>query len=552
LKGCAVDQMTSGQRADIALAKARTPSTLSAWRLRTLPFVLAIAALALLAVAGPALAATYDPLDVIPYDTFHASTSMTVTEIQAFLSHLSGPLKSVVATDHAGVANKTAAQIIWEAAHSQNLNPKVILATLQKEQSLLTVSNSSNAARLLKAMGCGVYGAIDPATGKTTNRYPGFGNQVWNGARLLSTYEATYDWFPGKSKTVTAYKTVSGKTVSYSTTIHPKNASTFALYTYTPYYPQKLIWDVYVQYFGDPHTQHPPVAVADVAKTPQDTRVSVSSPGVLGNDTDLDGDHLTAVVVAGTSHGTLALAADGGYTYAPAAGYRGVDSFTYRAYDGASYSATTTVTITVTPPLTTIGLATKSASSLGFGAAFAIAGTLETSVAVPGRIVTLQSQAPGSSFKDTSLRTTTGADGSFAFSVKPSTKTYYRVRFAASTDYCESYSTSVFAMPVAYAGVPHSAPTMSHSKTYSAYGYLKPRHSSGTYPVRIYLYRHLSTGWKSYGYVKAKASNYSSYSKCTAKLKLAYKGKWRLRLYAPADSGHAASWSEDYRYVTVK
>jgi hypothetical protein len=144
------------------------------------------------------------------------------------------------------------------------MNPKIILATLQKEQSLLTVSNSKNKARLVKAMGCGVYGT-DPKTGKTKNRFPGFGNQIWNGARVLSTYEVKYGWHPGATRVVTAYKTVTAtktvdgevvsykKKVSYDKTIRPKNASTFALYIYTPYYPQKLVWDVYVRYFGSPH-----------------------------------------------------------------------------------------------------------------------------------------------------------------------------------------------------------------------------------------------------------------------------------------------------------
>ena len=58
--------------------------------------------------------------------------------------------------------------------------------------------------------------------------------------------------------------------------------------------------------------------------------------------------------------------------------------------------------------------------------------------------------------------------------------------------------------------------------------------------------------WKSYGYVKAKASNYKSYTKYSARLSLTSKGAWRLRAYAPADSEHAKTWSSKYDYVTVK
>jgi hypothetical protein len=206
---------------------------------------------------------------------------MSVADIQAFLETLGGPLKSLVTTDYVnpggtggkgtpwvkGQPKKSAAQIIYEAAKYWNLNPKVILATLQKEQSLLTVSSSTksaNAARLIKAMGCGVYG-IDPKTGHTINRLPGFGNQVFNGARVLSTYEVTYGWYAGKPKAVTGHKTIdatqtiNGVPTPYHKTVHttiyiiPKNACTFALYTYTPYYPQKLFWDIYTRYFGDTH-----------------------------------------------------------------------------------------------------------------------------------------------------------------------------------------------------------------------------------------------------------------------------------------------------------
>ena len=60
------------------------------------------------------------------------------------------------------------------------------------------------------------------------------------------------------------------------------------------------------------------------------------------------GDPLTAVLYSGVSHGTLTLNSNGGFTYTPTAGYVGSDGFQYRAYDGTSYSAAKTVTLTVT------------------------------------------------------------------------------------------------------------------------------------------------------------------------------------------------------------
>lgn len=90
-------------------------------------------------------------------------------------------------------------------------------------------------------------------------------------------------------------------------------------------------------------------------------------------------------------------------------------------------------------------------------------------------------------------------------------------------------------------------------RSYTVYGYLKPRHTAGTYPARIYMWRKTSTGkWKSYGYTIAKASDYSTYTKYSKSIKLPKTGKWRLRAYAPADYGHVAAWSSGYDYVTAK
>src|SRR5262249_36296122 len=81
-------------------------------------------------------------------------------------------------------------------------------------------------------------------------------------------------------------------------------------------------------------SNHAPVAVNDSYSTDEDTTLTVSAPGVLGNDADADGDGLTASWVFGPAHGTLTFNADGSFTYTPAANYNGSDSFTYKANDG--------------------------------------------------------------------------------------------------------------------------------------------------------------------------------------------------------------------------
>jgi hypothetical protein len=88
-----------------------------------------------------------------------------------------------------------------------------------------------------------------------------------------------------------------------------------------------------------------PVAAGDSFLMNQDTTLVVSSPGVLANDTDIDGDTLHAGVVGPVAHGTLSLTANGSMTYTPAPGFAGNDSFMYVANDGAVDSGPATVTI---------------------------------------------------------------------------------------------------------------------------------------------------------------------------------------------------------------
>jgi hypothetical protein len=93
-----------------------------------------------------------------------------------------------------------------------------------------------------------------------------------------------------------------------------------------------------------------PVAVDDSYTTAVDTPLTVPAPGVLANDSDPDGDSLTAQLVAGPSNGTLVLNPDGSFTYTPNAGFNGTDTFTYQASDGSALSNVATVTIQVLAP----------------------------------------------------------------------------------------------------------------------------------------------------------------------------------------------------------
>jgi hypothetical protein len=73
---------------------------------------------------------------------------------------------------------------------------------------------------------------------------------------------------------------------------------------------------------------------------------------LLGNDSDADNDPLTAAVSNGPAHGSVSVRPDGGFTYTPAGGFSGSDSFSYHVNDGDGNSKDASVGITVTPPPT--------------------------------------------------------------------------------------------------------------------------------------------------------------------------------------------------------
>ncbi len=95
-----------------------------------------------------------------------------------------------------------------------------------------------------------------------------------------------------------------------------------------------------------------PVPLADEYGVVEDGLLVIpAAGGVLGNDTDEDDGGgpgtLIASLVQGVSHGQLALADDGSFTYVPAPDYFGEDSFSYTASDGTNVSESVVVSIEV-------------------------------------------------------------------------------------------------------------------------------------------------------------------------------------------------------------
>jgi bacillopeptidase F len=95
-----------------------------------------------------------------------------------------------------------------------------------------------------------------------------------------------------------------------------------------------------------------PLAFNDIFDAEKSISLNVVAPGVLSNDTDQDGDTLTAVLNTPPAAGSLVFNADGSFNYTPdpAAVDGDIVNFTYFANDGTQNStlpATVTINVTI-------------------------------------------------------------------------------------------------------------------------------------------------------------------------------------------------------------
>ncbi|HMH31008.1 MAG TPA: hypothetical protein VK534_00845 [Methylomirabilota bacterium] len=194
---------------------------------------------------------------IIDDAVFRDSGTMSDTDIQAFLNSQGSGLAGFSAVEDCGSSggahysfyasyyacgqNASAAQIIGAASRAYGINPRVILATLQKEQSLITTPNP-NAGQLNCAMGysscsgySGFFSQVDNATWQfKTYMELGSGNNWWGYT------PASYPCNGATSLYNNALK--AGRTVTFSdtngtpySTITLANMSTAGMYCYTPH-----------------------------------------------------------------------------------------------------------------------------------------------------------------------------------------------------------------------------------------------------------------------------------------------------------------------------
>jgi len=224
-----------------------------------------------------------------------------------------------------GGNNESAARIIYKVSQGCGINPQVLLATLEKEQSLVSHTWPSE-YRYRAAMGQGC-----PDTAACDTRYYGFQNQVYGAARQFQIYAEGkhFTWYaPGKTWNIL----YNPNRDCGSSPVYIQNTATAALYYYTPYQPNaaalragygtgdgcssygnRNFYNFFTDWFGSTQTAAP-----KLARTASDPAVWIVSDGWRWHVTQYaDYEQLArvfgaAVVVADSFLNTLAVGGQAG------------------------------------------------------------------------------------------------------------------------------------------------------------------------------------------------------------------------------------------------
>lgn len=190
--------------------------------------ILFIISLLFFAVKKTFAADNFNPNYIISDFEILDYTSMSLEEIQNFIKRKDGYLADYSCADQDGKI-MTAAEIIYDRAITNLVNPKFIIVLLQKEMSLIE-EKTPKQSQLDWAMG---YGCPD---GESCNlRWKGFWKQVNSASLQFRDYMDNphlYTYKAGETYTFSnPYSTIKQE----NTLVTPSNQATAALYNYTPH-----------------------------------------------------------------------------------------------------------------------------------------------------------------------------------------------------------------------------------------------------------------------------------------------------------------------------
>lgn len=174
-------------------------------------------------------AQNFDKTMIVPDNVLIDSNSMTKTEVKNFLASKS----SVLSKPYRG---QDPADMIMAAANKYGISPMIIIATLQKEQGLVSKTDASEHT-LDWALGVGCYDS-----GNWNEKFKGLDKQI---EYCANTYKRHYDDAQEKiQNNETLTMEIDGKNITID------NAATWAFYKYTPHFAgNELFVKVYKGYF---------------------------------------------------------------------------------------------------------------------------------------------------------------------------------------------------------------------------------------------------------------------------------------------------------------
>jgi hypothetical protein len=159
-----------------------------------------------------------------------------------------------------------------------------------------------------------------------------------------------------------------------------------------------------------------PIVVDSSYTLNENSEITVNAPGVLANDSDPNGNPLSAILQDAPARGTVSLNTNGSFEYTPYPNYYGSDSFAYLANDGSlSSTSVATVQLTIayvpqTPTAENVGYAMQEDDRLTIAAP----GVLSTAFDPQG--LSLQAVVVNS---PTDGNLTLNADGAFVYTPNP-------------------------------------------------------------------------------------------------------------------------------------
>ena len=224
----------------------RNISKLKGWGIAVLVIVIGLLFACLAAPKAEAL----DNNRVIDESIYYNKNSMSEAQIQEFLESENSYLQSytvpndVVIGPSVNVRGWRASAVIYWCAQWNGLNPKVILVTMQKEQSLVTSPTLPLGQYSLDwAMGYAV-----PENSERNYAFQGFAMQVAWGSLCLKNRS---DWAISHNPNNALFNTYwVGYTINIDgQSVYLSNGPTAALYAYTPHI-QTSFARIYTQFFG--------------------------------------------------------------------------------------------------------------------------------------------------------------------------------------------------------------------------------------------------------------------------------------------------------------